>query len=266
MLSFTRVAAVVLLAAPLASGGAQASPAPQRFAYVDSRYILNNAPGTPLAQAAYQKDAQALDVQVKRMSDSLDAMTAAFTREQATLSGEKRDARIKAINDRQGAYQQRFQALQQQAQDREAELMQPIIDQIKLALEDVRTEMGLTMIFDIVQTGAIVAADKNLNISDRVVAKLRTMPVPTIAERQVAAPGKGDPKASGKAPAGPVSTPAGVRGPGALGPGAKRPDSTAKSDSAKKADSTAKSDSAKKTDSTAKKRPDSTATKKPPTY
>jgi len=266
MFSFARfrgAQAVLLLLAPAAFIEAQGI-APAKLAYIDSRYIVNGAPGTPVAQGILQREVTAMEAQVKRMSDSLDLLTGAFTREQAALSGEKRDARIKVINDRQGEYQQRYQALQQQAQDREAEVMQPILDQIKLALEDIRVEMGLTMILDMSQSGVIVAADKNLNISDRVLAKLRTMPIPTLAERRPDA-GKADPKAAGKAapPAGaPLSTPAGVRGPGAPaaapGSAAKAP-AKADSGATKKPDSTA----TKKPDSTATKKPDSTATKKP---
>lgn len=240
MSSLARLGRVLLFAAPFASLPAQA---PVKIAYVDSRYIVNNAPATPAAQAAYQKDLNVIQAQIQKMSDSLDALTAAFNKEQAALVGDKRDARLKTISDRQSEFQAKYQTLQQQAQDREAELMQPILDQIKLALEDVRTEMGLTMIFDVSQSGAIVAADKNLNVSDRVIAKLRTMPTPTIAAE---AAGKADAK-GGKAPVGaPMSAPAGVRGPGApAGPaGAKRPDSTTKADSAKK-------------------KPDTTATKRP---
>jgi outer membrane protein len=243
MFSLSRIGRVLLFVLPIAALPAQA---PVKVAYVDSRYILNNAPATPAAQAAYQKDLNAAQAQMQRMSDSLDALTAAFNKEQATLLGEKRDARFKQISDKQGEYQARSNALQQQLQDREADLMQPILDQIKIALEDVRMEMGLTMIFDVSNNGAVVAADKNLNISDRVVAKLRTMPVPTVAGSG-AAPA-GDSKAAGKAPAAgaPVAAPAGVRGPGApTGPaGAKRPDSTSKADSARK-----------KTDTLAVKRP-----------
>jgi outer membrane protein len=170
MLSFVRRVAVALLAAaPFAGAQAQAAALPTaKVAYVDSRYILNNAPGTPAASALLNKEGQAMQAQAQRWSDSLDAMQAAFTKEQEKLSGDKRDARIKAINEKQAEYQQRYQALQQQAQDREAEVMQPILDQIKLALEDVRNEMGLTMILDISNNGILVAADKNLNVSDRV--------------------------------------------------------------------------------------------------
>jgi outer membrane protein len=228
MFSFSRLGRVLLVVAPIASLPAQATI---KLAYVDSRYIVNNAPGTPAAQAIYQKELSAIQAQVQRMSDSLDALTAAFNKD-TTLKGPKRDERLKSITDRQGEYQQRYNALQQQAQDREAELMQPILDQIKIALEDVRTEMGLTMIFDVTQN-SIVAADKNLNISDRVLTKLRAMPIPTIADKADAAP-KGDAKgAKGPALGAPISAPAGIRGPGA--PAAPKADSAKK-----KADSTAK--------------------------
>lgn len=260
MRSFVRAGAALLMAAPFGSLMAQAAPV--RIAYVNSRDILNSAPGAAVAQGILQREVAAMEAQVKRMSDSLDALTSAFNKDQATLVGEKRDARLKAISDRQGEYQQRFQALQAQAQDRETELMQPVLDQVKLVLEDLRVEMGYTFIFDIAQGGTIVAADKNLNISDRVIAKLRGMPVPTVLQSAAGsgAAGKADPAAS-KAPAGPpagapVAAPAGVRGPGTPVPaGGKRPDSA----TTKKADSA----TAKKADSTSKK-VDTLPVKRPP--
>ena len=248
MFSLARIRVALLLLVPAALLQAQ-TVAPAKLAYVDSRYVVNGAPGTPVAQGMLQREVGTMEAQVKRMSDSLDVLTAAFTKEQATLSGERRDARIKVISDRQAEYQQRYQALQQQAQDREAEVMQPILDQVKIALEDVRVEMGLTMILDISQNGVLVASDKNLNVSDRVLAKMRTMPMPIFAEKAAAA-GKTDPKAGKAAPSGgPMQGAAGIGGK-ALPSGAKAP---AKADSVP----------TKKPDSTATKRPDSTATKKP---
>ncbi|MDA1081356.1 MAG: OmpH family outer membrane protein [Gemmatimonadetes bacterium] len=234
MLSFARVGGVLLLLAPLAIIPAQGAAV--KIAYVNTGDIVSRAPGTAGAQSTLQRDVTAMDAQVKRMSDSLDVLTDAFNKQQATLVGATRDARLKAITDRQAEYQERFEALRQQAQDREAELMQPILDQIKLVLEEVRQEGGYTMIFDVSQGTAIVAADKNLNISDRVIAKLRTMPAPTIA-----APAGAPAKASSP-PSAPMSAPAGVRAPGSVTPPpAKRQDSTAKADSIarKKVDTTA---------------------------
>ena len=248
MFSFARIRGALLLLAPAALLAQGAAPAPQKIGYIDSRYIVNGAPGTPIAQGMLQREVGAMEAEVKKMSDALDVLTAAFTKNQATLSGEKRDAAVKVITDKQAESQQRYEALKQQAQDREAQVMQPILDQVKIALEDVRVEMGFAMLLDISQSGVLVAADKNLNVSDRVLAKLRTMPTPTFVEAG-AAGGKADSKAS-KAPAGgPVQGPAGIGGKSAPG-GTKVPP---------------KPDSAlpKKPDSTATKKPDSTATKKP---
>jgi Skp family chaperone for outer membrane proteins len=234
MFSFTRARFALLLLAPVAPLAAQGTAAQKIVAYVDSKVILNGAPAAATAQAVLQKEGMAIQAEIQKMSDQLDAMTASFNKEQATLTGEKREARVKAITDKQSESQARYQQFQQMAQEREAEVLQPILDQIKLAIEDVRVEMGYAVIIDIGQSAAIVAADKNLNLSDRVLAKLRTMPVPVIAEKTSAATKAADPKAGAKTPSGgPVSAPAGI-GSKAAPPGTKRPDSTAKSDSAKK--------------------------------
>jgi hypothetical protein len=91
-------------------------------------------------------------------------------------------------------------------------MLQPILDQIKLVLEDMRQSMGLTAIFDIGQSATIVAVDKNLNITDRVIAKLRLLPVPTAATK--ADSPKSAVPAPSKPPSGmPISAPAGVGRP-----------------------------------------------------
>ena len=87
--------------------------------------------------------------------------------------------------------------------------MQPLFDQVKLALDEVRTADGLAFIFDIgAQGNSIVAMDKNLDVSDKVIARLR---VTANAPAPRAAPPAATPQRP--APTGPVSAPAGVRKP-----------------------------------------------------
>ena len=90
-------------------------------------------------------------------------------------------------------------------------MLQPILDQIKLALEDVRVAGGLDAIFDVGQNATIVAVNKNLNLSDRVIARLRVLGAPVIAGPEPEAAGRrhGAAKPSGL----PVSTPAGIGRP-----------------------------------------------------
>jgi len=100
--------------------------------------------------------------QVQRMQDSLQQMVTAYQKAEAGLSPAARETRQRSIGDREQEYQTRTQALDLQAQQRQAQLLQPIIDQIKVALEDVRKEEGLTLVLDVgSQANPIVAIDKD---------------------------------------------------------------------------------------------------------
>jgi outer membrane protein len=199
---FSMLAAAAPLAAQAVGAGA-----PQKFAYVDTRMILEQAPGRTEIEAVLQKEVDAMQVEVKRMQDSLQAMMTKFDKDQATLTLVEKEARTKSLAQKQSEYQQRTQELQSKAQARQQELVQPLLDQVKLVLEDVRQELGYAMVFDIGGQGAsIVAADKNLNISDRVIAKLRTMPAPKVAAKTDSAVKK-------PAVGAPLQAPAGVKPP-----------------------------------------------------
>ena len=177
-----------------------------KFAYVDSRELLDKAPGRTDADAQWKKEASSMQDQVQKMQDSLQAMIASYQKAEAGLSPAIRDTRQKAIGDKEQEYQTRTQALDLQAQQRQSQLLQPIIDQIKVALEDVRKDEGLTAIFDVGSQGnPIVAIDKNLNITDKVLVKLRSMPVPLLNVPQPVKPAAPAP--------GPVAAPAGAAKP-----------------------------------------------------
>ena len=204
--AFTATTLAVAVAMPIA---AQAPPATQKIAYVNTQEIMAAAPGRTEAQALFEKDVAVMQVQVKRMSDSLSAMVAEYQKVAPTLTQAQKEQRQGALENKRVEFQQRSQDLDQQAQQRQGELMQPILDQIKLVLEDIRAEGSYTFILDVGQgNSGIVAADKNLNISERVIAKLRTMPTPAMAAKK-------DVKAAEKKPAqgAPMAAPAGVTRP-----------------------------------------------------
>lgn len=168
---------------------ADAQTAPQKFAYVNSQALLQAAPGRAEAEVAFQKEFQSLEGQAKKLADSLQVLTAAFQKEEPGLSPQAREARLKTLRDRESEFEGKMQQLREQAQQREQDLMQPIIENIKKALEDFRSENGYTFIFDVAQGSMIVAADKNLDVTDRVMAKLK-----------LSAP-KAPPRTTGPAPA-----------------------------------------------------------------
>lgn len=168
----------LLRAAPLALALLTALSLPARaqglkVAYVQTSVLLDQAPGRAEAEAQFDKETGTYRDQIKRMSDSLNAMVSAFEKRQATLAAAAREAQAKDISAKQQEFQRRTQELEQKAQGRQNELVQPILDKVKQAIEDVRVEGGYAMIFNADQGSPIVAVDKNLNVTDRVLARLK---------------------------------------------------------------------------------------------
>ncbi|MCC7002469.1 MAG: OmpH family outer membrane protein [Gemmatimonadaceae bacterium] len=195
------VAALVLLVASAAPAAAQS-----KVGYVDSRKILQEMPGRNQVEAKLRTDLESLQQREKKMIDSLNVMMGAFEKDSAKLSTEDRTKRFTALQQYDAMYRDTLQALQEEAQGKQAEAMQPLFDIIRIALEDVRSAEGYSMIFDLgAQVNPIVAMDKNLDLSDKVIARIRTMP----AARPTVAPAP-KPAAPAAKPSGPVSQPAGV--------------------------------------------------------
>ena len=192
-----RLLSVVGAVAVLASVPSLASAQGQKFAFVNSQALLQNAPGRGEAEATFEKEMVGIRTQLTKLQDSLTAMNEAWAKEEPTLQGAAKDARLKVLREKEQNWGAQAQKLQSQAQDRQEELMAPIMENLRKVLDDVRMDGGYAFIFDVAAGAFIVSADKNLDITDRVMAKMR-----------LAAP-KAAPAAK-PAPAGPTSAPAGI--------------------------------------------------------
>jgi outer membrane protein len=168
----------LLRAAPVALALLAALSLPARaqgvkVAYVQTSVLLDQAPGRAEAEAQFDKETGTYRDQIKRMSDSLNAMIADFQKRSASLTATARETQGKGIQAKEAEFQRRTQELEQKAQGRQSELVQPILDKIKGAIEEVRVEGGYAMIFNADQGSPIVAVDKSLNVTDRVLSKLK---------------------------------------------------------------------------------------------
>jgi Skp family chaperone for outer membrane proteins len=223
-------AATVLAVSGAAPLVAQSAPAPQRFAYVDTRDILNAAPGRAEAEAQLQKEAVVWEAEIKKMQDQMTAMITTFQKTSATMTAAERDKQTSAIQAKQAEFQKRNDDINAEADKRKTEMLQPILDQIKIALEDVRKSSGVDAIFDVGQNATIVAVDKNLNLSDRVIARLRVLGAPAIpmkADSQKTSAPKPKAPAPATKPSGlPMGTPAGIGRPKVDTNTTRQPDST----------------------------------------
>lgn len=174
MRSVIRAVSLALALVTMVSTGASAQG--QKLAYITSSKLLDQAPGRAAAESLFNKDSDVYRAEIKRMSDSLQTLVAAFEKRAAGLTAAQRETQGRDLQAREAAYQQRSRDLELKAQQRQSELVQPILDRIKLAIEDVRVEGGYSFIFNADQNSPIVALDKNLDVTERVMAKLRASP------------------------------------------------------------------------------------------
>jgi outer membrane protein len=182
-----------------------------KIGYVNTAALMEAAPGRAQAESLLKKEGDGYQVLLQKMQDSLNTMLTKYQKDEPTLSAA---AKKKAQDNMQGLeteIQGRNLQLQQQFQSRQTEVLAPIQDVVRKVLEDIRVEDGFAMILDKTpgQT-PIIVADKNLDITDRVVSRLRATTKPSLPAAGAApAPKPGAPGA----PAGVTARPPGSKPP-----------------------------------------------------
>jgi outer membrane protein len=193
MRSSIRLALIAVM--PIALTAAPAHAQALKLGYINSAQILAQAPGRADAEAQFDREVVAYRAQLQRMNDSLNTLATAFDKDAPAMDSVTRERRGKVVRDRETEYQNRARALDSTMQTRQAELVRPIMEQVQKVIEAIRIEDGYSMILDVgSQASVVVAADKKLDLTDKVLTRLKTMSPPTTT-------------------AGPVTTPAGVTRP-----------------------------------------------------
>lgn len=205
-----------LLAAILTLGATSPLVA-QKVGFVNTARVLQEMPQRPATEAAIRAALEALAARQQVMVDSLNGMVAGFERDSAALSQADKLVRFQQMQAYDVRYRDTLEVLEQQSQEVQAEAMQPLFDLIRTALDDIRAEENYTMILDLSrESSQIVTFDRNLDISDRVLTRIRA----AAGARPGAAPGAARPPAATTSPTaprpaqpGPVAQPSAARRP-----------------------------------------------------
>jgi outer membrane protein len=145
-----------------------------KIGYINSAVILQQAPGRAEAEAQFDREVGVYRQQIQRMDDSLKTLMAAFDRDAPKLDSVTRESRRTSINQREVEYQGRARGLDSTMQARQAQLVKPIMERVQSVIEAIRAEDNYAVILDVgAQVSVVVAADKKLDLTDRVLARLR---------------------------------------------------------------------------------------------
>jgi outer membrane protein len=176
MCSFVRSAAVVASMLAMAGGSLAAQQASSRIAYVNPQALFESAPGRAQAESLFTRETAGYRAELTKMSEALTQLVSTYQREEARLTAAQKETRQRAIGAKEDSLRGRQQQLEQRAAQRQSELMAPIMESVRKVLEDIRVEDGYAIILSSEPgSSPILAADKNLDITERVVARLKTV-------------------------------------------------------------------------------------------
>ncbi len=183
-------ATAIALATTVLSSVAQAQGAScTKLGYVNPQALMEAAPGRVAAESLLTKEGQVYQGQLQKMQDSLNGLLQKYQKEEPTLSATAKETRQKSLQAMESELQQKNSQFQQQFDARKNEVMAPITDVVKKVLDDIREEGCYAMILMSEPGQSVIAsADKNLDVTDKAVSRLRATKAPAVPTTKAGAP------------------------------------------------------------------------------
>ena len=143
-----------------------------KFGHIDSQELLLLMPERKTAEEEVQTFAKSLESQLQAMTAEYQQSVQEYQANEATYTDLVKQDKVTEIT----GLEQRIQSFQQNAQQalqsKEQELLEPILQKARQAIEDVASEGGYTYIFD-KSVGSILYVKESENILDKVKKKLK---------------------------------------------------------------------------------------------
>ncbi len=147
----------------------------QKYAYVDTDYILNKIPAYAEAQSKLDEISKQFQSELEKRHAEIEKMYKDFQSESALLSADMKKKREDLIISKEKEYK----ALQRQYFGPEGELYQkrealvkPIQDEIYNAIQSLASQGGYAVIFDKAAGTTMLYTDSRYDLSDLVLQKL----------------------------------------------------------------------------------------------
>lgn len=153
--------------------GLQVASYSQKYAFVDTEYILRNVPAYEAAQEQLNQLSKRWQQEIEGLYQEVAKMYKEFQTESVFLSSEMRIKKEEAIIDKEKQakiLQQRYFGPEGELSKRQQALIQPIQDQIAAVLREIAREEDLAVIFD--KSSGVLYLDPRFDKSDQVLNRL----------------------------------------------------------------------------------------------
>lgn len=147
----------------------------QKFAYIDTEYILNNVPAYKTAQDQIDKFSENWQKEVEVLYADIDKMYKSYQAEKVLLTEDmkkKREEEILGKEKEAKELQKKYFGQDGSLFKKREELIKPIQDEIYKAVKELAVEGGYSIIFDSSSGATMLYTDPKFDKSDAVLQKL----------------------------------------------------------------------------------------------
>ncbi|MEY3399297.1 MAG: hypothetical protein RL220_1891 [Bacteroidota bacterium] len=157
----------------------------QKFAYVDTKYILSHVPEYSDAQQEINRLSAEWQKEIEQKYSNIDKLEKAYQAEKILLTDDMRAKREEEITQKKEEakqlQKQRFGVEGELFKKRE-ELIKPIQDKIFEAIQDIASQNSLMVVFDKANHSNLLYTNPKHDISEKVIKKMGYKPGETIEE------------------------------------------------------------------------------------
>lgn len=147
----------------------------QKFAYVDTQYILENIPDYQTAQNTIDNISMEWQKELETKFAQIDKLYKNYQSESFLLSEDMKTKRQNEIIDKEKEakeLQKKYFGTEGDLFKKRQELVKPIQEKVYNAIEDLAKEMNFAIIFDRAGNANIMYADEKYDKSDEVLSRL----------------------------------------------------------------------------------------------
>ena len=147
----------------------------QRFAYVDSDYILNNIPDYLAAQEQLDKLATEWQKEIEARYEEVEALYRSYQNDRILMSEDMRKKRENEIVNMEAAaaeLQRKYFGPEGELSQNQEELIRPIQDRVYKVIEKMATDGNYAVIFDTANSPTMLYTNPRNDLSDDVLKQM----------------------------------------------------------------------------------------------
>lgn len=147
----------------------------QKYAFIDTEYVLNNIPSYKAAQEELDNKSKEFELELQTLNDELAKAFRDYQADRLLLTDEMKErkkAEILLKEKQLKDLQQKYFGPEGDLYKKQEELIKPIQDQVYDAVNEVAKEQNLAFVYDTAGGGQMLYANPKYDISDVVLEKL----------------------------------------------------------------------------------------------